>query len=462
MKTLDISHEQRMKINYFKLNHTLPLPFAGLTALVCAWIMMVSVPTHAELTVEVTLGVQSGIPIAIVPFGGKQPGENLGSIVAADLARSSRFKVLPEAQMLERPSTPEQVQFATWKALGQDNLAIGQVRDIGTGRYEVQFQLFDAVSGSQRASSTLSFSADESRRTAHRIADIIYKQLTGENGVFATRVAYVTVAAGDTPKDRRYILQIADTDGFNPQNVIKSREPIMSPAFSPDGKKLAYVSFESKRSAIFIQTLASGDREKVSDLPGINGAPAWSPDGTQLAMTLSKDGNPEIYVMNLANRSLRRITDHFAIDTEPAWSPDGSQLVFTSDRGGKPQLYIVSSAGESQPERITHEGDYNAGAAFSPNGKSLAMVHGNDGIYRIALMDLANKQLRVLTQGSLDESPVFAPNGSMILYASRNTGKAQLSAISIDGKVRENLRIESSEVREPAWSPTAFSTSNSD
>ena len=280
--------------------------------------------------------------------------------------------------------------------------------------------------------------------------------------VFATRVAYVTVSVGDTPKDRRYILQIADTDGFNPQNVIKSREPIMSPAWSPDGKKLAYVSFESKRSAIFIQTLASGDREKVSDFPGINGAPAWSPDGTQLAMTLSKDGNPEIYVMNLANRSLRRITDHFAIDTEPAWSRDGRQLVFTSDRGGKPQLYIVSSAGESQPERITHEGDYNAGAAFSPNGKSLAMVHGNNGIYRIALMDLANKQLRVLTQGNLDESPVFAPNGSMILYASRNAGKAQLSAITIDGKVRESLRIESSEVREPAWSPIAFSTSNSD
>ena len=423
---------------------------------------VVSSNSFAELTVEITKGVESGIPIAIVPFGGKQPSENLGSIVASDLARSSRFKVLPEAQMLERPSTPEQVQFATWKALGQDNLAIGQVRETGAGRYEVQFQLFDAVRGSQQASFTLSFTADESRKTAHRIADIIYKQLTGENGAFATRIAYVTVSIGDTPKDRRYVLQIADTDGFNPQNVVKSREPIMSPAWSPDGKKLAYVSFESRRSAIFIQTLASGDREKVSALPGINGAPAWSPDGTQLAMTLSKDGNPEIYVMNLTNRSLRRITDHFAIDTEPAWSRDGRQLVFTSDRGGKPQLYIVSLSGESQPERITYEGDYNAGAVFSPNGKSLAMVHGNGGNYRIALMDLASKQLRVLTPGNLDESPSFAPNGSMVLYASRNAGKAQLSVISTDGKVRESLRIEGGEVREPAWSPTAFPTLNSD
>ncbi len=421
-------------------------------ALFGTWIGIVSPNSLAELTVEITKGIESGIPIAIVPFGGPQPGENLGSIVAGDLARSSRFKVLPVAQMLERPSTPEQVQFATWKALGQDNLGIGQVLQSGTGRYEVQFQLFDAVRGSQLASFSLPFAADESRKTAHRIADIIYKQLTGENGAFATRVAYVTVSVGDGPKDRRYVLQVADTDGFNPQNVVKSREPIMSPAWSPDGKKLAYVSFESKRSAIFIQSLASGDREKVSELPGINGAPAWSPDGTQLAMTLSKDGNPEIYVMNLANRSLRRITDHFAIDTEPAWSRDGRQLVFTSDRGGKPQLYMVSSGG-GQPERITYEGDYNAGGVFSPNGKSLAMVHGNGGNYRIALMDLASKQLRVLTPGRLDESPGFAPNGSMILYASRNGEKAQLSAVSIDGKVRESLRIEGGEVREPAWSP---------
>ena len=423
-----------------------------LAATVCGWILTIAFPAYAELTAEVTLGVENAIPIAIVPFGGPQTGENLGAIVAADLSRSGRFKVLPQAQLPERPSTPEQVQFAAWKALGLDNLVIGQVRQGEAGHYEAQFQLFDAVRGSPLAGTSLSFVTAESRQTAHRIADMIYRQLTGEAGAFATRIAYVTVSPGDGPKDRRYVLQVADADGFNPQNVVKSQEPIMSPAWSPDGKKLAYVSFESKRSAIFIQTLANGEREKVSELPGINGAPAWSPDGTHIAMTLSKDGNPEIYVLSLSNRALRRITDHFAIDTEPAWSKDGSQLVFTSDRGGKPQLYLVSSTG-GQAQRITFEGDYNARGVFSPKGNSLGMVHGNGGIYRIAVLDLASKQLSVLTPGNLDESPSFAPNGGSLLYALRSGDAGQLSVVSIDGKVRETLRIAGGEVREPAWSP---------
>jgi len=423
--------------------------FAALLAALCGLTVL---SAQAELTVQITQGVESGIPIAIVPFGGPQAGENIGAIVAADLARSGRFKVLPQAQLPERPTSPEQIQFASWKSLGQDNLAIGQVQQDGPDHYVAQFQLFDAVRGTALLNQSLPFAAPASRQTAHRIADMIYKQLTGENGAFATRVAYVTVAPGDGPDDRRYILQVADTDGFNPKNIVKSAEPIMSPAWSPDGSKIAYVSFESKKSAIYIQTLATGERQKVSDLPGINGAPAWSPDGSQLALTLSKDGNPDIYVLDLASRNLTRITDHFAIDTEPSWSKDGSQIVFTSDRGGKPQLYLVPADG-GQPRRITHEGDYNARGVFSPDGKSLAMVHGEGGNYRIAVMDLASQQLRVLTPGSLDESPGFAPNGSMILYASRSGGVAQLSAVSIDGKVRQSLRIDGGEVREPAWSP---------
>lgn len=407
---------------------------------------------QAELTVQITQGIESGIPIAIVPFGGPQSGENIGAIVAADLARSGRFKVLPASQMLERPTSPEQIQFANWKSLGQDDLVIGQVSADGPDHYVAQFQLFDAVRGTQLLTYSLPYAAADQRKTAHRIADMIYKQLTGENGAFATRVAYVSVAGGENPAERRYILQVADTDGFNPQNIIKSREPIMSPSWSPDGRQIAYVSFESKKSAIYVQTLATGERQKVSELPGINGAPAWSPDGSQLAMTLSKDGNPDIYVLDRASGNLRRITDHFAIDTEPSWSRDGSQLVFTSDRGGKPQLYLVPAAG-GQPQRVTYEGEYNARGVFSPDGKSLAMVHGVGGSYRIALLDLASKQLRVLTPGNLDESPGFAPNGSMILYASRTGGVAQLSAVSIDGKVRQSLRFEGGEVREPAWSP---------
>lgn len=424
----------------------------AIAALLTAGLSLFSSMLRAELTVEITQGQESGIPIAIAPFGGPQGGENLGAIVAADLGRSGRFKVLPEAQMLERPTSPEQIQFATWKALGQDNLAIGQVQPAGDGRFEARFQLFDAVRGVQLAEYNLPYAPRDYRKTAHRIADIIYKLLTGENGVFATRVAYVSVNPGGSPKDRRYLLQVADTDGYDPRNVIKSNEPIMSPAWSPDGQRIAYVSFEDKKPAIFIQTLASGEREKVSDAPGINGAPAWSPDGARLALTLSKDGNPDIYVMDIASRSLRRITDHFAIDTEPSWSRDGGQIVFTSDRGGKPQLYLVPAEG-GQPQRITYEGDYNARGVFSPDGKSLAMVHGVGGEYRIAVMDLAGRQLRVLTPGPMDESPGFAPNGSMILYATRTGGSAHLAAISIDGKVRESLRVEGGEARAPAWSP---------
>jgi len=417
-----------------------------------AWLTMNAIAARAELTVEINQGVESGIPIAIVPFGGAPVGENLGSIVAADLARVGRFKVLPEAQLPERPTSPGQVQFAAWKALGQDDLVIGLVQQDQLGHFIAQFQLFDTVRGTPLLNLNLPFAQTESRKTAHRIADLIYKQLLGENGAFATRISYVTVSPGDNPKDRRYSLQVADTDGYNPQSLVKSHEPLMSPAWSPDGKQIAYVSFESRKPVIYIQNLSTGARRKVSEQPGINGAPAFSPDGAQLALTLSKDGNPDIYVMTLATGALRRLTDHFAIDTEPSWSPDGSQIVFTSDRGGKPQLYRVASTG-GEPKRLTHEGEYNARGVFSPDGKRLAMVHGVGGDYRIAVMDLASQQLRVLTPGSLDESPGFAPNGSLVLYASHSGGAARLFAVSIDGKARQSLRIEGGEVREPAWSP---------
>jgi TolB protein len=395
--------------------------------------------------------VESGIPIAVIPFAGQQAGENLGSIVSQDLTRSGRFNSLAENAMLEKPTSQDQVHFRTWQALGQDALAIGRIQSTGGGQYTAQFELFDAVRGTLLGNWTMNFGAADWRRTGHRIADIIYQQLTGEPGAFATRVAFVAVTSSN-PKDRQYKLQVADTDGFNPQSILSSREPIMSPAWSPDGKQIAYVSFENKTAAIFTQTLATGDRQKISEIPGINGAPSWSPDGSRLAMTLSKDGNPDIYVMQLSSRSLSRLTDHYAIDTEPNWSPDGSRIIFTSDRGGKPQIYSVSPSGGTA-QRITYEGDYNARGVFSPDGKHIAMVHGVGGNYRIALMDLQNKQVRVLTKGPQDESPGFAPNGSMILYASHNGGAGQLSAVSVDGKVRQSLSIDSGEVRQPAWSP---------
>lgn len=415
------------------------------------WLGLAAMAAQAELTVQITQGVEGGIPIAVVPFGGAPAaGDNLGSIVSADLARSGRFKTLPEESMLEKPTSPDQVRFQTWQALGQDDLVIGQVQQTGPGQFNAQFHLFDTVRGNLIGSWNLPFGAPEARRTAHRIADIIYKELTGQPGAFATRVAYVTVVGSG--KERQYKLQVADTDGYNPQTILGSKEPIMSPAWSPDGKQIAYVSFENKTAAIFTQTLASGDRQKISETPGINGAPAWSPDGSRMALTLSKDGNPDIYIMSLGSRSLTRVTDHYSIDTEPNWSPDGSRIVFTSDRGGKPQLYTVGPSG-GQPQRLTFEGDYNARGVFSPDGKSIAMVHGNGGDYRIALMDLATRQVRTLTRGPQDESPGFAPNSSMLLYAARGGSGGQLAAVSVDGKVRQSLRIDSGEVRQPAWSP---------
>lgn len=407
--------------------------------------------TRAELTVDVYKGVERTLPIAIVPFAqAALPGDNLAGIIAADLTKSGKFSPLPEDQLPERTAPPDPINFQVWQAAGQDHVVIGRVRPGAGGGYEAEFFLFDALKGSLLLSDRIAFTAREARHTAHRIADLIYQQLTGERGIFNTRVAYVTVVGSG--KSREFHLQIADTDGRDPHSVISSPEPIMSPAWSPDGKRIAYVSFEDRTSAIYVQTLASGERHKVSDARGINGAPAFSPDGAKLALTLSKDGSPDIYVLDLASKYLQRLTNDLSIDTEPGWSPDGRQLVFTSDRGGKAQLYLMPAAGGAA-ERLTYEGDYNARGVFSPDGGSLAMVHGNGGDYRIAVLDLASRALRVLTEGRLDESPGFSPNGAMLLYTRKDGGADQLAAVSLDGKVHQTLRVQGGQVREPAWSP---------
>lgn len=413
---------------------------------VCAGLM--SVAHAAGLTIEITKGAQTAVPIAIVPFGqgGSIGNVKLSEVVNSDLGGSGFFKTLAEDDMLTKPTEAQKINFKDWQVLGQDYMVIGQV--IGNGnQFNIEFQLFNVNNGELLMGYRFAAGANELRRAAHHISDLIYEKLTGRKGSFNTRIAYVTRAQG-----KQFLLQVADADGFNPRTIAESPEPIMAPAWSPDGSKIAYVSFHTKRSEIYVQTLATGQRESVSSFPGINGAPAFSPDGNRLAITLSKDGSPDIYVLNLANRALNRLTSGMSIETEPSWSPDGSSIVFTSDQGGKPQLYMISSSG-GKATRLTFQGDYNARGRFSVDGRSLAMVNGNGGDYRIAVMDMASRTVNVLSSGRLDESPSFSPNGSMVLFSAKSGARSTLAVVSTDGAVQQKLAFESGEVREPAWAP---------
>ncbi|HHM04155.1 MAG TPA: Tol-Pal system beta propeller repeat protein TolB [Gammaproteobacteria bacterium] len=420
--------------------------------LALALLLGVTQAALAALTVEVTQGVAGAQPIAVVPFGweGGQAGMDLAKIVAADLKRSGRFAPMAEKDMLSRPVDGSQVNFRDWRLLNVESLLIGKVIPRGAG-YTVQFQLFDVFRGVQLTGYSIRSRAKGLRRTAHQIADIVYETLTGEPGAFDTRIAYVTMVENGNG-ERRYSLQVADADGFNPRPVVNSKEPLLSPAWSPDGSKLAYVSFENKRPQIYIQDLSSGQRSLASDTRGLNGAPAWSPDGKQLALVLSKDGNPEIYTLELATKRLQRVTHHFSIDTEPVWTADGKHIIFTSDRGGAPQLYRTAVRG-GRVERLTFEGRYNARASIAQNGKRIAFVNGDQGRYRIAVMDLASRTMQIVSDGDLDESPSFAPNGSMVIYASEANKQGVLRAVSVDGNVRQRLYSRQGDTREPAWSP---------
>ncbi len=454
------------KIFTVKLLSLLPLPNLDvpmktlphwLAALVFLLLPFAASAQQQGLEIDIVGGNASALPIAIVPMpyqgSAAAPQTDVAAVVRADLERSGAFRTLPEAGIVERPTRGGEVQYPTWRALKQDYLVVGRVVDAGAGgSYRVEYELFDVAKQERLLGLALTARSNAMRDVAHQMADAIYEKILGVRGAFWTRIAYITQTG--LGKQARYALMVADSDGFNPQTVVRSAEPLLSPSWSPDGSRLAYVSFERGNSSIYIQNISTGARELVSSFRGINGAPTFSPDGRRLALTLSRSGNPEIYVMDLGSKQLTQLTNQFGIDTEPTWSPDGSSIYFTSDRGGRPQIYRVPSSGGSA-SRVTFQGNYNATATVAYDGKKIAVAQGSGNNYRIAMMDssLGSPRWSTLSPGSLDESPSFAPNASMVLYAAREGRRGVLYAVSADARVRQRLVLADGDVREPAWSP---------
>jgi len=412
-------------------------------------ISLFAVTAHAVLEIEVTQGTQSALPIAIVPFKTSQKLTNVAAIVSNDLNRSGVFRAVKKGSMPAQPHNSKQVDYSSWKAKGIEYLVVGRILNKTSNTVDVQFQLLNVLKRKQMLGFSFNVKTSKVRSTAHEISDLIFEKITGVPGAFNTRIAYINALKD---KGRKYILQVADTDGYNPQTILESDFPLMSPTWSPNGESLAYVSYEHKRPEIYIQHLATARRSKVTGFEGLNNAPAWSPDGKKMALVLSKGGSPDIYVFNIGNKRLKRLTKHRAIDTEPVWLPDGKTIIFTSDRGGTPQLYKISEAG-GRAHRLTFEGRYNSAATVSPDGKFIAMVFQDQGHFRIAQLELETGQLEVLTDTDLDESPSYAPNGKMILYAATRLDKGVLYAISIDGRSKHKLSDQNGDIREPVWGP---------
>ena len=427
-------------------------------SLLLALLPLAAMAQQQGLEIDIVGGNAAALPIAVVPMpyqgSGAAPATDMAAVISADLARSGQFRTLPDRDMVERPTAGSQVNYPTWRLLKQDFLVVGRVLDAGDGNYRLEYELFDVAKQQRLLGFALSARGDAMRDVAHQVSDAIYEKILGVRGAFWTRIAYVT--ASGLGKSSHYALVVADSDGFNPRTVFRDTQPILSPAWSPDGHHLAFVSFHSGNSAIYVidATRDTSLPAPVASFRGINGAPAFSPDGRRLALTLSKSGNPEIYVMDLGSRALRQVTDQFGIDTEAVWSPDGGSLYFTSDRGGKPQIYQVSANGGSAT-RLTFQGSYNASPTVSYDGKKIAVAQGNGNNFRIAMLDrsLGSPRWSTLSPGSLDESPSFAPNASMILYAAREGSRGVLYAVSADGRVRQRLVLADGDVREPAWGP---------
>ena len=417
--------------------------------------LSLAVSSWADLdTIIIDQGVDDPIRIAVVPFALSEDldsADNLDKLIRFDLARSGQFDPVAPENMLSYPSTQDAVFFRDWRILQTAYLVIGQAQTNALGQIDVSYQLFDVATQSQLQSVSFAISRDQWRDVGHKIADLVYTEVTGVRGAFSTKILYV-LAQDIGTQNARYKLQVADVDGERARTLFDSSEPILSAGWSPDGRRVAYVSFDTGRPSIILQDIDGPNRERLTNFRGINGSPVFSPDGRQLAMVLSRSGDPEVFVMNLETRKLRRITRHPAIDTEPSWSPDGKYLVFTSDRGGKPQIYQLELA-TNFLERLTFVGDYNARARLLPDGRHLVFVHRRNGVFHIAWQDLLEDRLLVLTESSLDESPSLAPNGAMLIYATQDQNKGILAVVSVDGRVKYRLPSSAGDVREPAWSP---------
>jgi TolB protein len=410
-----------------------------------AILVLAAFNAFAQLTIDITLSGGRQIPVAVVPFGNETVSQNVTPVVGADLARSGLFRLVA-MNGADLPTEPSHVNFADWSGRGAEALAIGALQPQSDGRIDVRFRLFDVARQVQLSSLSYVVAPAQLRATAHKIADEIYEKLTGDKGVFSTRIAYVV------KRGQRYELQVADADGFNAQTVLASNNSIISPKWSPDGMRIAYVSFENRKSNVVVQNLATGERRTIANFKGDNSAPAWSPDGRTLAVTLTKEGISQLYLIAANGGEPQRITESAAIDTQADFAPDGSWIAFVSDRSGGPQIYRIPVSG-GQPQRLTFEGSYNVAPRISPDGKSIAFVQREGGKFRIAVLELSSGQVQVLTDGQLDDAPSFAPNGRTILYETHSAGRGALAAVSSDGRIKQRLSLQTGDVRDPAWGP---------
>lgn len=422
----------------------------------------------AVLDLELTQGMSAALPIAIIPFANsakaKVPGNtSITAVITKDLTNSGQFRIITPGLTGSKPSTPAQVKARYWQKKGANDILIGNVNKLSSNRYQVSFQLLSLYG---KTSAKVSKNKDAAllnssfivkkaglRVLAHHISDVVYQKLTGVRGIFNTKIAYVLLNRNvSNPEKATYRLEVADADGFNPHTLLKQNSPIMSPTWSPSGQQIAYVSFEKNHASIYMQNVATGKRQLVSDYPGVNGAPAFSPNGQRMAMVLTRTGNPKIYVKNLKSGQLTQITKGYSIDTEPFFAPDGKTLLFTSNRGGSPQIYQYSFANKTV-QRITFDGNYNARASYLPNDTGIVMMHRGSGMFSIARQNLTSGRLTELTRAGNDESPSVAPNGKMVIYATEYGRRGVLAMVSTDGRVKLRLPAADGSVQEPAWSP---------